>query len=65
VERVGNTSIRYGIAIFREDEQTASAAGHFVHVYVDRATQLRPTALPDKLRAVAAAAFVAVSEDGV
>ena len=31
------------------DEQTASAQGHFVHVYVDRATS-RPVPLPDQLR---------------
>ncbi len=49
-ERVGTTSIRYGIAIFREDEEEASADGHFVHVYVDRATQTRPTPLPEALR---------------
>lgn len=54
VERLGTTSIRYGIAIFREDEMAASAHGHFVHVYVDRATQTRPQALPAELRAAAA-----------
>ena len=55
VERVGNTSIRYGIAIFRGDADDASAEGHFVHVYVDRATQRRPTALPEALRLAATA----------
>ena len=50
VERVGNTSIRYGIGIFRGDESQVSAEGHFVHVYVDRATQRRPTPLPEVLR---------------
>jgi acyl-CoA thioester hydrolase len=50
VERVGNTSIRYGIGIFRGDEAQVSAEGHFVHVYVDRATQRRPTPLPEVLR---------------
>ena len=64
VERLGTTSIRYGIAIFREDEDTASAEGHFVHVYVDRATQLRPTPLPEALRQAAAALVVAESEAG-
>jgi acyl-CoA thioester hydrolase len=58
VERLGNTSIRYGIAIFREDEDAASADGHFVHVYVDRATQTTPTKLPAALRAAAAALVV-------
>lgn len=58
VERLGTTSIRYGIAIFREDDQEASAEGHFVHVYVDRATQMRPTPLPARLREAAAALVV-------
>ncbi len=58
VERLGNTSIRYGIAIFREDDDAASAEGHFVHVYVDRATQTRPQKLPEALRAAAAALLV-------
>ncbi|WP_270936022.1 acyl-CoA thioesterase [Falsiroseomonas oryzae] len=62
VERLGTTSIRYGIAIFREDEQVASADGHFVHVYVDRATQTRPTPLPDRLRQEAAALVVPAAD---
>jgi acyl-CoA thioester hydrolase len=48
--RAGNTSVRYEIGIFRNDEDVASAEGHFVHVYVDRATQKQPTPLPDALR---------------
>ena len=58
VERLGTTSIRYGVGIFREGEDTASADGHFVHVFVDRATQTRPTPLPDTLRAAAATLLV-------
>lgn len=58
VERLGNTSIRYGIAIFREDEDSASADGHFVHVYVDRATQAKPQPLPALLREAAGALVV-------
>lgn len=58
VERLGTTSIRYGVGIFREGEDTASADGHFVHVFVDRATQTRPTPLPDALRAAAATLLV-------
>jgi acyl-CoA thioester hydrolase len=58
VDRLGTTSIRYGIAIFREGEDSASAEGHFVHVYVDRATLLRPTPLPERLRKAAAALVV-------
>ncbi len=64
VERLGNTSIRYGIAIFREQEEIASAEGHFVHVYVDRATLMRPTPLPEALRQAAAALVVDLTDGG-
>jgi len=58
VERVGNTSIRYGVGIFRGEAQQVCAEGHFVHVYVDRATQRRPTPLPEILRQAATAILV-------
>jgi acyl-CoA thioester hydrolase len=54
VARIGNTSVRYEIAIFREDESEASADGHFVHVYVDRATQKKPVPLAAAFRAALA-----------
>jgi acyl-CoA thioester hydrolase len=50
VTRLGNSSVRYEIGIFRNDEERASAQGYFIHVYVDRATR-RPTPLPADLRA--------------
>jgi len=50
VAKLGNTSVRYEIGIFRNDEDLASAQGYFIHVYVDRATR-RPTPLPADLRA--------------
>ena len=50
VAKVGNSSVRYEIGIFRNAEQHASAQGFFVHVYVDRGTR-RPTPLPPALRA--------------
>jgi acyl-CoA thioester hydrolase len=48
VEHIGNSSVRYVIGLFRNDDDIASAQGHFVHVYVDRATN-KPVALPEKL----------------
>lgn len=51
VDRIGNSSVRYGLGIFREDDDLAAAEGHFVHVYVDR-TSNRPVTLPTTLRAV-------------
>ena len=49
VARIGSSSVRYEIAIFREGEPSALAEGHFTHVYVDRATR-RPKALPEAWR---------------
>lgn len=51
VSKLGNSSVRYEVGIFQADEDQASAQGHFVHVYVDRANR-KPTALPDDLRAL-------------
>ncbi len=50
VAKLGNSSVQYELAIFREGEQEASAAGRFVHVFVERASN-RPTAIPGGLRA--------------
>jgi acyl-CoA thioester hydrolase len=50
VAKVGNSSVRYEIGLFRNEENTASAQGYFVHVYVDRASR-RATAVPDNMRA--------------
>jgi acyl-CoA thioester hydrolase len=38
VNRIGNTSVQYNIAIFREQQQTASASGIMTHVFVDRSS---------------------------
>lgn len=51
VAELGRSSVRYELAIFREGEDAASAAGHFVHVYVDRQTR-RPVPVSGALRAV-------------
>jgi acyl-CoA thioester hydrolase len=50
VARLGASSVRYEIGIFADDQPHACAQGHFIHVYVDRATR-RPTPLPPPLRA--------------
>src|SRR3712207_1378712 len=49
VARLGNSSVRYEIGLFRNDEETAAAQGYFVHVYVDREGR-RPTTLPTGMR---------------
>jgi acyl-CoA thioester hydrolase len=50
VEKLGNSSVRYGVGLFRNDDSIASAKGHFVHVYVDRTTRKSAT-LPADMRA--------------
>jgi acyl-CoA thioester hydrolase len=50
VDKLGNRSVTYGIAIFDESSEVAAAHGHFVHVFVDRETR-KPVAIPSTLRA--------------
>jgi acyl-CoA thioester hydrolase len=38
VAKLGRASVRYELAVYRDDDELPVAAGHFVHVYVDRAT---------------------------
>lgn len=49
VTKLGNSSVRYEVSIFREGDDTASAQGHFIHVYVDRKTR-RPASIPEDMR---------------
>jgi acyl-CoA thioester hydrolase len=51
VTRIGETSVRYEMAVFREGEEIAAAEGHFVHVFVERGSQ-RPTPIPPASRAI-------------
>jgi len=53
LERLGTSSIRYGLAVFGA-EGPAAAIGHFVHVTVNRATG-RPVPVPAGLRQALAA----------
>lgn len=49
VAKLGRTSVRYDIGLFANDDETAAAQGHFVHVYTERATG-RPQPIPDEVR---------------
>ena len=48
--RLGTSSIRYELGLFRNEETQASAEAHFIHVYVARAQQDRAVPLPARLR---------------
>ncbi len=49
VEKLGNSSVRYGIGLFRQGQEAPAAEGWFVHVFVDRRTR-KPVPLPPSLR---------------
>ena len=49
VAHLGNSSVRFEIGIFRNDETLAAAQGHFVHVACDRQTH-RPLTMPSDMR---------------
>ena len=51
VVHLGNSSVKYELAIFVNNDDVASALGHFVHVYVDRKTN-KPTPIPQNVRDV-------------
>jgi acyl-CoA thioester hydrolase len=53
VATIGRSSVRYDLAVFRNDEDDACAEGHFVHVFVDAATQ-RPVPVPEASRGILA-----------
>lgn len=49
VAKLSSSSIKYEVALFRNDEDTATAEGFFVHVYVNRETR-RPSKIEDNRR---------------
>ena len=51
VARLGASSVRYEIGLFAQGAPLTAASGHFIHVYVDKATR-RPTPLPLNLKTV-------------
>lgn len=49
VGKLGNSSVQYELAVFKAGEDEARAAGRFVHVFVDRASN-QPVPIPAALR---------------
>lgn len=49
ISKIGHTSLTYELAIFKFGQATASAQGHFVHVFVDRQTR-KSTPIPVEMR---------------
>lgn len=51
VAKLGSTSVKYEVGLFRGDSDIAAASGHFIHVNVDRTTR-RPEPLGAQARTV-------------
>ncbi len=49
IKKIGNTSLTYDLAIFKQGSNQASAQGHFVHVFVDRQTR-KSTPISSEMR---------------
>jgi acyl-CoA thioester hydrolase len=50
VGKLGTSSVRYELALYREGTEEPVAEGWFVHVFVDRSTR-RAAPMPEQLRA--------------
>lgn len=55
VNKIGNSSVEYNIAIFKGKQTTASATGTITHVFVDRTTN-KPVPIAGELRKALSAA---------
>ncbi|MBW8054738.1 MAG: acyl-CoA thioesterase [Nitrospira sp.] len=49
VAHLGNSSVRYEIGLFTQDQEQAAATGYFVHVFVRRDTN-KPVPMPPTIR---------------
>lgn len=49
IGKLGNSSVRYEVGIFKVGEDDPAAVGYFVHVFVNRETH-QPTRIEGKLR---------------
>ena len=51
VAQLGESSVRYEVGLFAQGAPLTAARGHFIHVYVDKASR-RPVRLPAPLKTV-------------
>ena len=49
LKKIGNTSITYGVSVFKKGAISAAAYGEFIHVLVDRNTN-KPVPIPENIR---------------
>jgi acyl-CoA thioester hydrolase len=61
VGKLGRSSVRYEIGLYREGETVPAAEGWFVHVFVDRETR-RPAEIPAGIRSALERLVVAADD---
>ena len=49
VARIGRSSATYELGLFMPNDETPSAYGYFIHVFVDRHTE-KPAEIPEGIR---------------
>ena len=49
IEKIGVSSLKYDLAIFKKNQDSASAQGYFIHVFVDR-NHKKSTPIPNEMR---------------
>lgn len=49
IAKIGNSSLSYDLAIFKQGQNNAAAQGSFVHVFVNRQTR-KSTPIPNEMR---------------
>ena len=48
-KKIGNSSIRYEVGVFKKNDTEPCAVGYFVHVYVDRKYQEKVIPIPSNI----------------
>jgi acyl-CoA thioester hydrolase len=61
VTRLGRSSVTYRLGLFGSEAQPLTALGHWVHVYVDRASR-KPVPIPDPIRSLLSTARVELAQ---
>lgn len=51
INKIGTTSVTYGLALFKKGEEEASVSATFIQVFVNRENE-KPIAIPNKIKEV-------------
>ena len=60
VTKIGNSSVRYEVGLFKKTDELATADGFFIHVYVDRKTN-KPISLDYEFKKILDTIYVGLN----